>query len=206
MDLSRALADIAEIRQQIARGDIYRGYRPLPFAASGVIGLAAAWFEAPGLGPSDPAGFVVYWTAVAALAGFVGASEIIHNYVVHDHAAARRQTRRVLGQFVPAVAAAAIITACFVRLSPAFVPLLPGVWALCFGVGAFASRPYLPRAASLVAAFYYAAGIVLLWNARADTLDGWWVGGTFGVGQLMAAWVLTGVRADGEPRDEPEDA
>jgi hypothetical protein len=84
----------------------------------------------------------------------------------------------------------AIITASFVRLSAALVPLLPGLWAICFGVGTFASRPYLPRASGIVALFYYVAGVVLLWNARTEALSGWWVGGTFGVGQLLAAAVL----------------
>lgn len=190
MDLSRALADLEEIHQHLAKGEIYRGYRPVPVAASGLIGVAAAWFQTPGLGQGDPIGFVLYWAAVAALAGLVGASEIIHNYVVRDDAAARRQTRRVVGQFLPSVLGAAIITGSFVRLGAAFVPLLPGVWAICFGLGTFASRPYLPRAATIVAAFYYVAGVVLLWNAGAGTLDGWWVGATFGIGQVLAAAVL----------------
>jgi hypothetical protein len=190
MDLSRALADIAEIHEQIAKGEVYRGYRPVPIAASGLIGLAAAWLERPGLGPGDPVGFVAYWIAAATVAVLVGSSEIIYNYAVHDDAAARRQTRRVVGQFLPGVLAAIIITAGFVRLSAALVPLLPGLWAICFGVGTFASRPYLPRASTIVAAFYYLAGVALLWNARADALDGWWVGGTFGAGQLLAAAVL----------------
>lgn len=192
MDLSRALADIAAIHQQIAKGEIYRGYRPLPIAASGLIGLAAAWFE----GPHDPVRFVLYWTAVAAVAGLVGASEIIHNYVVHDDVAARRQTRQVVGQFLPSVLAGAIITTSLVHLSaagsenPDLLAILPGLWALCFGIGTFASRPYLPRASHVIAVFYFAAGVALLWNARDEPLSGWWVGGTFGVGQLMAAIVL----------------
>ena len=192
MDLSRALADIAAIHEQIAKGEIYRGYRPLPIAASGLIGLAAAWFE----GPHDPVGFVLYWTTVAAVAGLVGASEIIHNYVVHDDVAARRQTRQVVGQFLPSVLAGAIITSSLVHLSAtesenaALLTILPGLWALCFGIGTFASRPYLPRASHVIAVFYFAAGVTLLWNARDDALSGWWVGGTFGAGQLMAAIVL----------------
>jgi hypothetical protein len=192
MDLSRALADIAAIHEQIAKGEIYRGYRPLPIAASGLIGLAAAWLE----GPHDPVGFVGYWTTVAAVAGLVGASEIIHNYVIHDDVAARRQTRQVVGQFLPSVLAGAIITASLVHLSAAepengaLLAILPGLWALCFGVGTFASRPYLPRASHMIAVFYFAAGVALLWNARDNPLSGWWVGGTFGVGQLMAAIVL----------------
>ena len=196
MDLSRALADIAAIHQQMAKGEIYRGYRPLPIAASGLIGFAAAWLQSPGLGRSDPVGFVLYWSAIAALAGFVGASEIIHNYVVHDDVAARRQTRQVVGQFLPSVLAGAIITASLVHLSAAgsenrnLVTILPGLWAICFGIGTFASRPYLPRASNVIAVFYYTAGVALLWNARTEALSGWWVGGTFGAGQLMAAIVL----------------
>lgn len=190
MDLSRALADLAEIRRHIAKGEIYRGYRPVPVAASGLIGIAAAWLEKPGLGPDNPVGFVLYWSLVAMLAGLVGTSEIIHNYVVHDNAVERRQTRRVIGQFLPSVLGGAIITGSFVRLNPALVPLLPGVWAICFGLGTFASRPYLPRASMIVAFLYYAAGVALLWNARVEALNGWWVGGTFGAGQLVAAIVL----------------
>ena len=69
--------------------------------------------------------------------------------------------------------------------------LLPGLWAICFGIGIFASRPYLPRASGWVALLYYAAGVALLWIARGpEPLRGWWVGGTFGAGQLMAALVL----------------
>jgi hypothetical protein len=191
MEVSRALDQIAEIHQQMAKGEVYRGYRSLPFAASGLMGFAAAWLQPAALGTGDPIGFVLYWTAIAALAGFVGSSEIIHNYVVHDNGSDRRQTRKVVGQFLPSVVAAAAITVCFTHLSAALVPLLPGLWAICFGIGTFASRPYLPRASGWIALLYYAAGFTLLWIAREpDSLTGWSVGGVFGAGQLLAALVL----------------
>ena len=191
MDLSRALGQLADIHQQIAKGEIYRGYRSLPIAASGLIGLGAAWGQGRTLGSGDPIGFVVYWSTIAACAGLVGASEIIYNYVVHDDRATRRQTARVVGQFLPSIVAGAVVTASLVHLSEALVPLLPGLWAICFGIGIFASRPYLPRASGWVALFYYAAGVGLLWIARGpDPVPAWWVGGTFGAGQLMAALVL----------------
>lgn len=191
MDISRALAQIADIHRQIAKGEVYRGYRSLPLAASGLMGFAAAWLQAQALGTVDPIGFVLYWSAVAVCTGFVGASEIVYNYVVHDDRAARRRTRQVVGQFLPSVLAGAIITASFVHLSAALVPLLPGLWAICFGLGTLASRPYLPRASGWIALFYYAVGIVLLWVARGpEPLGGWWVGGTFGTGQLLAAMVV----------------
>ncbi len=191
MDLSRALGQLADIHQQIAKSEIYRGYRSLPIAASGLIGLGAAWAQTPALGASDPIGFVLYWVTIAGCAGFVGASEIIYNYVVHDDRIVRRRTRQVVGQFLPSLLAGVAITISFVHLSATLVPLLPGLWAICFGIGTFASRPYLPRASGWVALFYYAAGMALLWLARGpEPLSGWWVGGTFGTGQLLAALVL----------------
>jgi len=191
MDLSRAIGQLADIHQQIAKGEIYRGYRSVPIAASGLIGMAAAWAQAPGLGVNDPVGFVLYWTSIAGCAALVGTSEIIFNYVVRDNRADRRRTRQVVGQFLPSVLAGAIITVSLVHLSAALVPLLPGLWAICFGLGIFASRPYLPRASGWVALFYYVAGIALLWFARGpEPLRAWWVGGTFGTGQLLAAFVL----------------
>ena len=191
MDVTRALDQIAEIHGQIAKGELYRGYRSLPIAASGVIGIAAAALQPSSLGHADPIGFVVYWTAIAIAAGFVGSSEIVYNYFVYEDTTERRQTRRVVGQFLPSVLAAAAITACFTHLSASLVALLPGLWAICFGIGTFASRPYLPRASGWIALFYYVAGFTLLWIARGtEPLSGWWVGGTFGAGQLFAALVL----------------
>ena len=191
MEVSRALDQIAEIHQQIAKGEVYRGYRSLPLAASGLMGFAGAWLQPASLGAADPIGFVMYWMAIAALAAFVASSEIIHNYVVHDNGSDRRQTRKVVGQFLPSLVGGAAITMCLTHLSATLVPLLPGLWAICFGMGTFASRPYLPKASGWIALFYYATGFTLLWIARGpDPLTGWWVGGVFGAGQLLAALVL----------------
>jgi hypothetical protein len=128
---------------------------------------------------------------VAAICGLIASSEIAHNYIVRESTSERRRTRRVIAQFVPALAAGAIVSATFVRLSPTIVTTLPGMWALLFGLGIFASRPYLPRASGWVALFYFAAGAALLWSpASGAARSPWSVGGTFGAGQLLAALVL----------------
>ena len=202
MDVSRALTQIAEIHQQIAKAEVYRGYRPLPVAASGLIGIAAAALQARYSLASEPDAFVLYWGTVAIAAAAVGASEIAYHYVSNDAEADRGRTRLVIGQFLPAAAAAVVISLSFLGLDPDLVRLLPGLWAICFGMGVFASRPYLPRATGLIALFYYAAGLALL--ARADgpaRLDGWAVGATFGIGPLASALVLywDGQRANERP-------
>jgi hypothetical protein len=190
MELDRALAQVAAIQDSIARSDVYRGYRSVPVAASGVIGLTAAWVQPHGL-TSDPLSFVAYWIVIAMCAGFVGASEIVYNYIVHDSALARRRTRRVVGRLLPSLLAGAVVTGCFAHLSAALVPLLPGLWAICFGIGIFASQPYVVRASGWVAFYFYVMGVGLLWLAGGpETLSAWSVGGTFGVGQLLTAAVL----------------
>ena len=187
MDVGRALDQIAEIHQQIAKGEIYRGYRPLPVAASGLIGIAAAWLQPRKLA-ADPSGFVFYWTAIGGVAALVGFSEILHNYLVHDDPTARRRTRRVLGQFVPGLVAGVAIALALLHSNAAFVAAVPGLWAMCFALGVLASQPYLPRASGIVALLYGIAGVWLLMNAH--TVNGWQVGGVFGFGQLLAALVL----------------
>lgn len=190
MDVSRALDQIAEIHQQIAKGEVYRGYRSLPVAASGLIGLGAAALQPPGIA-QEPVRFLAYWMAVAACAACIGASEIIFNYLVREDEPSRRRTRQVVGQFLPAVAAGAAIGPCFTHVLPHEVVLLPGIWAVCFGLGVFASRPYLPRASGGIALYYLIAGVLLLWTAAGPgALSGWRVGGTFAAGQLLASLVL----------------
>jgi hypothetical protein len=190
MDYPRALTQIDEIHQQIAKGEIYRGYRSAPIAASGFVGLIAALAQ-PASVAGHPEAFVRYWATVAAVAAVVGLSEVAYVYIVRDHASGRRRTRQVLGQFLPAAFAAATITVAFPHVSPSLVALLPGLWAVCFGVGTFASRPYLPRMSGYVALFYVLAGSLMLWTASVGgPLRAWHVGGTFGAGQLLAAAVL----------------
>ena len=156
MEFSRALAEIAEIHQQIAKGEVYRGYRSAPIAASGAIGLGAAWLQAPGLAASDPVGFVLYWAVVAIVAGFVGVSEIVYNYVVHDRASDRRRTRQVVGQFLPSMLGGAIITETIFSW--------PGIGLYTYN--SISSRDY----ASIQGVVLYAALLFVLINLLVDIL------------------------------------
>ena len=190
-DVSRALAQIAAIHDQLAKAEIYRGWRSLPVACSGLIGLGAAAWQSAFMRPLEPLAFAVYWMAVAIAALFVGCAEIVWHYVRHAGETERRRSRRVIAQFLPALLAGVIVSAALVRLSPALVVLLPGFWSLLFGVGIFATRPYVLSASVWVALYYWAAGLALLWVAGGvDTLSPWSVGGTFGIGQLIAAALL----------------
>ena len=184
-----AVTQIAEIHGQMAKGEVYRGWRATPVALSGLVGLAAAWFQRPSLGADDPRSFVIYWSVVAAAAAAVGLSEIV--YAGLRTSFERRQTSRVAIQFLAPIVVAVLVTVTFIRLGAALVALLPGLWALCYGLAIFAARPYLARGSGAVALYYTTCGTFLLWGAHTMIARSpWAVGGVFGVGQLLGAAVI----------------
>jgi hypothetical protein len=102
----------------------------------------------------------------------------------------RARTLGVVGQLAPAFVAGAVLPLVLVRPELAAIGLLPGLWALVFGLAVFASRPFLPRAVGWVGRWYCGAGSVQLLGADAGVPGPWSIGITFGIGQAMAAVVL----------------
>lgn len=191
MQLDRALSQIEEIHGHLVKTEVYRGYRSIPVAITGVVAFAAGLLQSFVLPGVSPATFVEYWVALAVASVLVVGSEIVYNYVARAGVAARRTTRRVVGQLSPSLAAGLVVTVGPAALDATHVHLLPGIWAVLFSLGIFSSRPYLPRAIGWVALFYLVAGAVLLALSESGlaTLS-LAMGATFGAGQLCSALVL----------------
>lgn len=190
-EYSRALEQIAEIHEHLAKTEVFRGWRSLPVASSALVGIAAAAWQSATARPLDAWSFTIFWLAVGIVALVIGCSEIVWHYATRSTPGERRRSRQVVGQFLPALVAGALVTPAVIQLSPSLVTLLPGLWSLLFGVAVFAARPFVPRESGWVALYYFAAGLFLLWRAPGVTaLSPWAVGGTFGIGQLFAAAAL----------------
>lgn len=189
MDLGEALHRLDTVRDQAARGEARRSWHPAALAVSGFAGLLAALLQ-PDL---SRAGFVAWWTGCAVVAALIGGLPTLLDYARQDDAE-RRATRLAWRQFLPCLLAGGVATWAMAR-SEECVPLLPGLWALLFGLGAFAAMPYLPPGAWLVAAWYLGSGAVLL--LAAGSPSPWAVAVPFGVGQFLAALVM----ARGRERD-----
>ncbi len=192
MDLTSALDRIEEIHAQMAKGEVFRGYRPVPVAVAGAVGLLAGWLQPRVLPASDDGtGFLWYWLSVAALNAALIGCVIVAGYRRASDRFARRRTRQVVGQFLPCIVAGSVVSLTFAALDPGLVRLLPGVWALFLGVGIFASRPYLARATGWVGLLFVLSGTALLAYPTASLARlGALHGTVFGVGLLAAAIVL----------------
>lgn len=186
IEMHEALRHIDAIQDHLARAEVYRGFRVGGVATAGAIGLIAAALQPWIVDPGDGVAFVRYWLAVAIASGAVGGGAAVWAYVRREDEYSRRRTRQVFAQFAPCLAAGALVTVALPRFQGD--ALLPGLWALIFGLGIFAVRPHLPRAIGWVGLYYLAAGAFLLLRGGEPT--GWDVGGVFGVGHLGSALVL----------------
>ncbi len=192
-DLDRALADISEIRSQIARGAAFRGYGAATLAATGVFALLGAAAQAR-LVPDptgDPIGYVVLWAVTAALSiAVIGAETIARSRREHS-GMAQEMILSAAEQFLPSGIAGVLLTAVLLRFAPETQWMLPGLWQVVFALGVFASCRFLPRPMLLVGGWYLATALTCLVLARgAHALSPWAMGAPFAVGQLLVAGIL----------------
>lgn len=204
MELTDALGSISEIRAQLARTETFRGFRSLTVGCSGLLGVGAALLQWQTMqsGTLSPRHFVELWVGVALISLLVVGAELIYRCSVDLSPLRRRLTILTLQQFAPCLVAGAAVTATFATAAPELVWMLPGVWAILFSLGMFATCRLLPRATFGVAVYYMLAGIgCLSLGTDVAAWSPWMMLGTFGVGQLLAAGVLyvTLERAHAEP-------
>ena len=188
MELHRAIDQISEIRAQLWRGQIFRGYRSGPMAATS--GLAVVTAAAHALfAPRDDLTAIALWTIYAGTCGIVCGIDLLRQCARGDRHQ-RAQTRQVVSQFVPSLVLGAVVTAALWK-QPDWRALLPGLWTSLFALGVFAQVPYLTRRLRGVAVWYQAAGFVLLGTADPTApLSPIGLGVTFGLGQAFVAWLL----------------
>lgn len=204
MQLHEALTQISDIRSQIARTETFRGYRSLTVGLSGLVGIAAGVIQAIQIPHPENqiSAYLTLWISAAVLSVIVVAVEMgVRCY----HAVSPRTirlTRLAVEQFLPCLAAGALMTLVLVSVAEEILWILPGLWAILFSLGVFASCRLLPRPTFWVGVFYLLAGGFCLWWGRGThAFSPWLMGGTFGLGQLLTATILYWTL---ERTDEPQ--
>jgi hypothetical protein len=193
MQLDEALRQISDIRQQMARGEVFRGYRSITVGFSGVAGLSAAvlqplWVPAPEI---ELQRYLGLWLGVAAASFVVAGTEVGWRAWSAGAGLARQHTLLAVEQFLPCVVVGALVTLCIYRGAPHVAWMLPGLWSLIFGLGVFASYRLLPPQVFWVGSYYVVCGCgCLLWGQGENALSPWLMGISFGGGQLLGAAVL----------------
>jgi len=193
MQLDEALRQIADIRQQMAQSEIFRGYRSVTVGFSGIVGLLAAWVQ-PWWVPSpdtDLGRYLALWIGVAVASLVVAGAEMWWRAHRTGSELARQHTELAFQQFLPSVLIGGFVTLCIYRGAPQVAWMLPGLWALFYALGVFASYRLLPRQVFWVGSYYALCGCAwLLWGQGPHAFAPWHMGMTFGGGQLLGAAIL----------------
>src|SRR5262249_60623173 len=113
MDLPEALSQIAEIRLQMARTEMFRGYRALPVAFSGLLALFAAIVQAAWIADPvhDIASYLTLWVGAAVLSAIAAGCGMVLRARSGATALSREITWLAVGQFLPCLAAGGLVTA-----------------------------------------------------------------------------------------------
>ena len=193
-DLFQALDQISEIRRQMVRGQVFRGYRAQTTAITGVLALIAAAVQ-PFLLPKpwlNLVGYLCLWGGLALISVAIFATGLFIRCRRLASPLQNERTLEAVERFVPSLAAGGILTLVFFRFLTDQMWMMPGLWAVCFSLGMFASRTLLPHGITIVAGYYLIAGCLdlVLTSDHPHQFSPWAMALTFGVGQLLCAAVL----------------
>jgi hypothetical protein len=191
-DLHKALGDISSIRREMARSTQFRGYGPATLAATSAFAILAAAAQAVWL--PDPAShmraYLGLWISTALLSAVLTGAQM-HRRSRRIHSGlSDEMIRMAVEQFLPSVAAGALVTMVLVRYVPSVLWMLPGLWQVIFSIGVFSSCRFLPRPMIAAGVWYLFTGLLCIALGGNLALAPATMGLSFGIGQLIVAAIL----------------
>jgi len=200
VDVSRAIADLDEVRSRLASVQRFRGLSGPAALASGLGALGTGAVQLAVVphpaGAEDASRYVALWIACLAFALAVNYGAVAVWLVRNWSSRTRTELRTAAFAILPSITAGGVLTAAL--LARGEIGMLPGTWALCYGLGLIAARAMLPRGMIGIGLGFAAVGSALLFSAGANALAWWVMPLTFGFGQIGIATLLL--------RDEAERA
>lgn len=192
-DIDRALADISDMRSQLAAGTMFRGFGPAVMALSGALAGMAAICQTlwPDLLATDHTTYLLTWLVMAAVAACLISAEVYARSHRHHGGLADAIVLNAFEQFLPAGFAGLAITIVIWKFAPQALWTLPGLWQVFLALGIFAGARSLPRAVRWIGGWYFVTGFaVLILASSSATLSPWLMGLPFTLGQLALGGVL----------------
>lgn len=194
MEVERALADLAEVRDRLASVQEFRGYSGSAAALSGAAAIVAGivqWAIAPfPQTPADTHRYLIIWFACLAAALAINYGALLIWYIRNAGLHERQQTRTVGISILPAVALGAVLSVAMI--AHGMIWLLPGIWYAAYGIGLFSSRAMLPRGVIYVATAFGLVGAALILTPDPSLpLSFWIMPAGFGVGQTIIGYLLS---------------
>src|SRR5262249_61639156 len=130
MELQEALAQVSEIRLQIARSESFRGYRSVTAAFSALTAVVAAALQSTvvPVPQSDPQSYLLLWVTAAIVCAGATAIEMTVRCRRSDSPTDSRTTWMAVEQFLPCLIAGGFVTFVISLRALDCLWMLPGFW------------------------------------------------------------------------------
>jgi hypothetical protein len=193
MELQRAISDLAEVRERLARLQRFEGYSGLAAAISALGAFVAAFVQrliAPlPQGAQELHTYLVIWLGclAAALLLNYGAAGV---WLIHHRApGARSRFRTAALSIGPSIVLGGALS--FALVDHGAFALLPGTWFAFYAIGLFASRGSIPNSTMGVTVAFAALALIFLVTPLKELALSWWVMPLgFGIGQLAIGYLI----------------
>jgi len=192
-NVDKALADIMDIRNQMALGRMFRGFGPAVIAVTGLFALLLMiaqliWPEALANNPTSLLGWWVFAAIMSII--FIGI-EMFALSRRHHGGLADSMIINAIRTFLPIGAAGAVIGIILLKSPLELTWALPGIWQLLIAIGIFSSLNFLPKPIIIAALWYFIAGTAVLFlGSMTQNLSPWVMGIPFALGQWIMALIL----------------
>ncbi len=187
MEVSRAIADLEEVRTRLAAVQRFRGLSGGAAFASGVAAIGAGLIQASStatpVSQADDTRYLTIWIACLVCSLAVNYGAIVLWLARHWSVRSRVELKTVGMTILPSIVAGGLFTAVFITRGE--LGLLPGMWCLCYALGLIASRAMAPPGIGWIAALFAASGAALLFAPGSNALAWWVMPATFGIGQII---------------------
>ncbi|MCJ2176955.1 hypothetical protein [Novosphingobium album (ex Hu et al. 2023)] len=192
-EVEQAIAQIADIRAQLAASTRFRGYAP---EAVGVVGLLSLMITVmqvvwPDRYAANDQQYVLIWGLLMAAGCLLIAGEaILRTYRTSDRMA-HPMLISAMRTVIPATVMAAVIPAAVLVYAPQAAWIVPGFWQMQISLVAFASYSMMPRKIIWPGAWFLFSGGAGLFLAGAHGgLTPLVAGAPFVIGHFAIAWAL----------------
>lgn len=193
MNLDDALDQISSIRSQMAATRVFRGYRCTTTLFSSAVAIVTAILQhliIPDASKNVGA-YLQLWFSAGGICFVVVAAGMVIRYRQSDSPLDRALAVTAMQQFLPCLIIGGLVTYVIADVAWQTMWIVPGLWAIFFGMGIVASRPLLPAGTIFVGAFYLICGLISIeWAKVHGAFSPLAMGVPFGIGQAMAAGIL----------------
>jgi hypothetical protein len=193
MEVHRALSDLAEVRNRLARLQRFHGYSGFAAAASGLGALIAGALQlqnAPA--PQTPdtiRTYLLIWLTCLGAALILNYGAVIAWVLKHRGPRTESQLRFAALSIAPSIFLGGALSAALTYHGD--YSLLPGTWYACYAIGLFASRETLPRSTIGVTLLFALIALLLLVSPLEISALDWWVMPIgFGLGQIAIGYLI----------------